>query len=330
EPPKQNATVRYPHMEWAYSNGYSKKYASAGWASYERNFAVWAESQGYALDIIAGHDLPDHPDLLKAYDCAVFIGHDEYWSWEMRDTVDAYVEGGGKAARFAGNLMWQTRLEDGGATQICHKYNARQTDPLRDTELSTTSWEAPEVGRPGALTFGLNASQGVYTRYGFCCPRAPGGFTVYRPEHWAFDGSDLYYGDVFGGESTIFGYEVDGLDYTVRHGLPYPTGEDGAPDSIDILAMGLATLVEDHHGHEGVEQYLGDWDARFIAETMHGEATPETIDRVKRGSGMMVTMAKGRCEVFHAGTTNWVAGLIDHDPFVERITRNVLDRYLCS
>ena len=33
-------------------------------------------------------------------------------------------------------------------------------------------------------------------------------------------------------------------------------------------------------------------------------------------------------EVFHAGTTNWVAGLIDKDPFVERITRNVLDRYL--
>ena len=30
------------------------------------------------------------------------------------------------------------------------------------------------------------------------------------------------------------------------------------------------------------------------------------------------------------GTTNWVVDLIDHDPFVERITRNVLDRYLGS
>jgi hypothetical protein len=328
--PAQNATVRYPHMEWSYTNGYSKKYASAGWASYERNFAVWAEEQGYALDIIAQHDLPDDPDVLKAYDCAVFIGHDEYWSWEMRDTVDAYVEGGGKAARFAGNFMWQTRLEDDGATQVCHKYDAREKDPLRETERSTTSWEAPEVGRPGALTFGLNASQGVYTRYGLCCPRAPGGFTVYRPEHWSLEGSDLYYGDVFGGESTIFGYEVDGLDYTFRHGLPYPTGDDGAPGGIEIIAMGLATLVEDNHGHEGVVQFLEDLDARFIAETMYYEATGETIDRVKRGSGMMVTMPKGKGEVFHAGTANWVAGLIDHDPFVERITRNVLDHYLAS
>ena len=326
-PPAQNATVRYPHMEWSYTNGYSKKYASAGWASYERNFAVWAEEQGYALDIIAQHDLPDQPDILGAYDCAVFIGHDEYWSWEMRDAVDAYVEGGGKAARFAGNFMWQTRLEDDGATQICHKYNARENDPLRETERSTTSWEAPEVGRPGALTFGLNASQGVYTRYGFCCPRAPGGFTVYRPEHWALDGSDLYYGDVFGGESTIFGYEDDGLDYTVRHGLPYPTGDDGAPGGVEIIAMGLATLVEDHHGHEGVVQYLEDLDARFIAETLYYEATEETIDRVKRGSGMMVAMPKGQGEVFHAGTANWVAGLGGRTP---RGSSGCPDRRRCA
>lgn len=44
--------VRYPYMEWAYAYGYSKKYASSGWASYERHFARWAESQGYAFDVI--------------------------------------------------------------------------------------------------------------------------------------------------------------------------------------------------------------------------------------------------------------------------------------
>jgi hypothetical protein len=78
KPPAQNAAARYPHMEWAYTNGYSKKYASADWACYERNFAVWTEAQGYALDVIAQHDLVGQPDILKSYDCAVFIGHDEY------------------------------------------------------------------------------------------------------------------------------------------------------------------------------------------------------------------------------------------------------------
>ena len=43
EPPRMGAAPRYPHMEWAYANGYSKKYTSAGWASYDRYFLRWAE-----------------------------------------------------------------------------------------------------------------------------------------------------------------------------------------------------------------------------------------------------------------------------------------------
>ncbi len=31
--PDNDEPVSYPHMEWAYANGYSKKYASTGWAS---------------------------------------------------------------------------------------------------------------------------------------------------------------------------------------------------------------------------------------------------------------------------------------------------------
>ena len=150
QPPAMGAAPRYPHMEWSYANGYSIKYASTGWASYERHFVAWAEAEGYGLDVITQHDLVDRPDVLAAYGCTVFIGHDEYWSWEMRDAVDGYVEGGGKVARFAGNFMWQTRLEDEGRTQICYKYTAREKDPMRDSARSTTSWEAPEVGRPGA------------------------------------------------------------------------------------------------------------------------------------------------------------------------------------
>ena len=46
ENPKMGAALRYPHMEWAYANGYSKKYASAGWASYERHYLHWLEDTG--------------------------------------------------------------------------------------------------------------------------------------------------------------------------------------------------------------------------------------------------------------------------------------------
>ncbi|WP_236790897.1 N,N-dimethylformamidase beta subunit family domain-containing protein [Amycolatopsis sp. GM8] len=45
-----------------------------------------------------------HPDILAEYDCAAIAGHDEYWTWEMRDAVDSYVDQGGGVARFAGNF----------------------------------------------------------------------------------------------------------------------------------------------------------------------------------------------------------------------------------
>jgi hypothetical protein len=132
--PEIGAAIRYPHMEWAYDNDYSKKYASAGWASYERPYVHWLENAGYAVDMISEQDLHLRPSIVDGYDCLTFIGHDEYWSWEMRDTIDAYVESGGSVARFAGNFLWQIRLEDSGRTQVCYKYRAREEDPVYGTD----------------------------------------------------------------------------------------------------------------------------------------------------------------------------------------------------
>ncbi len=45
---------------------------------------------------------------------------------------------------------------------------------------------------------------------------------------------------------------------------------------------------------------------------------------------MIVTFPRGKGEVFHAGSCEWVAGLLRRDPMVEMVTKNVLDRYLRS
>jgi len=328
-PTRPGEMVRYPYMEWAYAYGYSKKYASAGWASYERHFARWAEAEGYEFDVIALHDLHRDPDLLNRYACAVFVGHDEYWSAEMRDAVDAFVEGGGKAARFAGNFLWQTRIEDQGQTQICYKYIANQ-DPLMgtaDQHRVSGAWEGAPVDRPGARTFGVNALRGVYAGLGNCVGSGAGGFTVYRPEHWAFAGAGIGYGDVLGADSRIFGYEVDGLDHRFEDGLPFPTCSDGAVPGIEILALGLATNVEADHGVWGETLYIGSADAAFKARALYGDVTPETLDACTRGNGMIVSWRRGAGEVFTAATCEWVAGLIRRDRQVEQVTRNVLDRF---
>ena len=330
EPPP-GAAPRYPHMEWAFANGYSNKYASSGWASYDRHFLRWAERAGFAVDLASQHELHFHPEILDGYACVVFVGHDEYWTWEMRDAVDGYLERGGRVARFAGNFMWQTRLERGGKAQVCYKYRARAEDPAyrsADPSRTSASWEAPEVGRPGALTFGLNATSGLYAGWGACAPRGVRGFPVYRPEHWAFAGTGLCYGDLLGAQGHAFGYEVDGLDYIIRGGLPEPSETSGAPPGLQILALGLSSLKEERMDLPLDERFLSDDDARYVAEILRGDTSDAAVERVKRGAGMIVNFARGRGEVFHAGSCEWVAALSRRDPMVERVTENVLARYL--
>jgi hypothetical protein len=321
--------VRYPYMEWAYAYGYSKKYASTGWASYERHFARWAEGQGYDLDFATLHDLDADPTLLSRHACALFVGHDEYWSTPMRDAVDHYVAGGGKVARFAGNFLWQIRIEDGGRRQICYKHAADQ-NPIRGSgqdHLVSGAWEAAPVNRPGATTFGVNRLRGIYAGLGRCVAQGSGGFTVYRPDHWAFQDTGIGYGDVLGATSRIFGYEVDGIDHHIENGLPMPTGVDGADRSISIIALGLATTIKPNANIWGETSYIGDSDAAFRAQVIHGEVTTETLELASRGNGAIVHWHKGDGEVFTAGTCEWVIGLVRADDHVVRITRKVLDRF---
>ncbi len=329
--PPPAAPPRYPHMEWAFANGYSNKYASSGWASYDRHFFRWAERAGFAVDLASQHELHFTPEILEGYACVVFVGHDEYWTWEMRDAVDRYVDRGGRVARFAGNFMWQTRLERDGRAQVCYKYRARAEDPVyrsADPSRTSGSWEASETGRPGALTFGLNATDGLYAGWGGCAPRGVRGFPVYRPEHWAFAGTGLCYGDLLGAAGHAFGYEVDGLDYVIRGGLPEPSETSGAPRGLQILALGMSSLKEEPVDVPPDDRFLSDDDAKYVAEIRLGEPSGAAVDRVKRGAGMIVHFARARGEVFHAGSCEWVAALLRRDPMVERVTANVLTRYL--
>jgi hypothetical protein len=330
-PPELGEGPFYPNKEWAQANGFCMYYNSAGWAQFDRHFLQWAEREGYAPDMITQTDLHYRPEILDLYGTVVIVGHDEYWSWEMREALDAFTERGGKVARFGANYLWQIRMEDAGNIQVCHKFRAPAEDPVRGTDAirrMTTLWEAPEVAWPGSSTVGVNGVEGLYASWGGFTPRGQRGFTVYRPEHWAFAGTGLYYGDIFGGSARIFGYEVDGLDYTFRDGLPYPTGQDGAATDIDILAMAPAVLAEGVHHGDGSRQYLADSDLTGIVRLMTGGVAEADLHRYRYGSGMVVHMRKGKGEVVSAASCEWVMGLKRREPFTERITRNVLDRFL--
>ncbi len=315
---------RYPHMDYARAKGVSKKYASSGWAAFERPFALWCEGQGIGLDYLTQHDLHAFPGALDGYGRALIVGHDEYWTWDMRDHLEGWLDKGGELARFGGNFFWQTRLSDDLTTQTCFKSEAELRDPMAGTARMTSYWDHPQVGRPAVSTMGLTGSMGVYAGWSRCAAHGSGGFAVYRPDHWAMTGTGLGYGDVLGAASKIFAYEVDGIDYTMTHGLPFATQDAGLAGDLTIIGLSPATSLSHSTGPQDADAFIGASDAEDVARKVYGSLDAETLGRASRGNGCMAQYRRGAGAVFNAGSCEWVAGLIARERPVEQVTRNVL------
>jgi hypothetical protein len=169
---------------------------------------------------------------------------------------------------------------------------------------------------------------GTYNRYGVAAPRSSGGFTVYRPEHWAFAGTDLYYGDLLGGTPVnLATFELDSVEYTFRRGLPYPTFEDGAPETLEILALAPAVRGEEDRFGGTVPLNGPMEESSFLMDAIGEQVAPHYHELEGRGAGMIATFTRGKGEVFNGGATEWPRALELRDPFVEKIVRNVLDRF---
>jgi hypothetical protein len=340
-------TVYSPDPEMAAHRGYlalnhlSPFAGSAGWPDWELPFLQWAEREGYAVDVVLNADLAEHPGLLAAtadeggYSLYLSVGHDEYWSGHMRDTVEGFIGRGGNAAFLSGNTsFWQVRLEDPtpegpAATMVGYK-GFFKSDPVYGTdrigELSAM-WSDKEIGRPENLMTGVSFVRGGYHRIGKRATRGAGGYTIHRPGHWLFEGTGLDYGDVLGAESTTVGYECDGCDFTYRDGLPYPTGTDGTPLDFEILG----TVPAAHFTRTTATRPPPPdqpSEVEFIAaRAAGGGRTPDDVERFSHGHAVFGTYTSpAGGVVVTSGSTDWVHGLAAHDEPVEIITRNLLTR----
>ena len=274
-------------------------------ANWEQPFVEWAEKSGYTLEFAANGDLESRPEILKAYRLVLSVGHDEYWSAAMRDSLESYIGTGGNVAFFSGNTCcWQVRAEDDGKALTCWKQNYHQ-DPQyaqrRSYRTLATLWSHYLVERPENSLTGVGFLWGGYHRSHGQLMDASGAYTVHRPEHWLFAGTSLKRGDAFGGKDTIVGYECDGCELTWVDGLPIPTFRDGTPKSFEILASAPAKWHPD--------------DCEWYDRWENGRTGNAVLGSYTRG-GTVVTV----------GSTDWAHGLRGGDPVVDRITRNVLER----
>jgi hypothetical protein len=123
----------------------------------------------------------------------------------------------------------------------------------------------------------------------------------------------------------LLGYENDGCLFGFdADGLPTSTATLGVPENLEIIALAPASFAEAPSPYRPL---IPPEQLDVVATIAYGSASPAAQARVLRGHAVMAAFARGKGEVFNAGTTEWAHGLAAGDPFVTRITRNVLARF---
>jgi hypothetical protein len=326
------------YQEYRWANGYPGYMSSAGWFTYERRFVEWADAHGFELDMAASSDLAAHPEVADGYDLILSIGHDEYWSAGQRSTIEAHIARGGHLASFSGNTcFWQVQLTTDAAGEpdgyVCMKYSAHTSDPVLGTPAERTMsgmWADPIVGNPEWKFLGAGSAYGLYSRFGTAMPRGAGAFTVYRHDHWMFEGTGLGYGDLLGRDDGVVGYETVGTRITLDdYQLPVPRGGDGTPDDTVIVAYTPSTNLAMGDYPASIAALSDQGDLEFVASRVYGKLDADSMARVRYGNSvMLVCRPSGDSggEVVTIGSTDWVYGL--GDPAVSRVTENIIRRYL--
>ncbi|HUF97955.1 MAG TPA: N,N-dimethylformamidase beta subunit family domain-containing protein [Ilumatobacter sp.] len=331
------------YQAYRFANGYPGFMGSAGWFTHERRFVEWAEGSGYRFDYAVSSDLARlraSGDLTR-YRAIVSVGHDEYWSADQREAVEAFVADGGNVASLSGNTMfWQVRPEPaahGGTTMVCHKYSAHRTDPLAATNPTamTGMWADPEVARPESNFLGAASLYGLYHRFGQATARGVGGFVVHRDDHWMFADTGLRYGDVLGADFGVVGYETVGCLLGFDHArLPIAVADPALhgsshPHDTCVVAYTQSSNLGVGEYPKSISALDDQGDLEFIAERIFGGG-PAALAKVRHGNSVMLTCrpsGPSGGEVVVVGSTDWVFGLAD--PAVAQVTRNIME-HVCS
>ena len=268
----------------------------------EISFLKWLERNGFAVECCTSLDLHQDFDCLNGYQLLLSVGHDEYWSKEMRDNVERFIDNGGNAAFFSGNVCWwQVRFEEGNRIMVCYK--SAPEDPLTgvDNERVTVEWHNAPVSRPENSLTGVSYLNGAaISRPYDPSLMAVKAYKVRFAKHWVFEGTGLNDNDTFGRGENILGYETDAAEYAEADEIPRVTGRDGTPPTFVVLA------------------------------------TADLRDWLPYGKGGHATMGIYRRNgtVFTAATTGWVNGFRFPESAVHQITRNVISRlrhpHLCD
>jgi hypothetical protein len=246
-------------------------------ASWNYNMVRWMERNHLDVSYISNTDVHTKlPQLLKP---KLFLtqGHDEYWTWAMRDHVTSWRDEGVHLAFLGSNAAyWQIRYEDINRTNSTDNKDAIGFDEeprtvvcyrrlKRDPDKSKYSSIKFRISRPEALMIGVEYVFPLGDPF-------DEDIVVSNHSHWVFRGTGVKEGDKIPG---ILGYEVDRLNKKALEPM-----EGNIEEPIKIISKIFETPLINRR------------DEKFIS---HG-----TIYQASSGAN-----------VFGAGTMQWSWGLDD-------------------
>jgi uncharacterized repeat protein (TIGR02543 family) len=172
----------------------------------EYNMVRFMEREGYDVTYCTDVDTHENVNLLLSRRAFLSIGHDEYWSWQMRANVEAARDQGVSLGFFCANsCYWQIRFEaspvtgDPNRTIVCYKNEtSANVDPLSlsGSRFSTVRWRDDPVNRPEDALLGVM----------FPGSTVESDIVIYDSSHWVCAGTGLQNGDHL---VRLAGYEAD-------------------------------------------------------------------------------------------------------------------------
>jgi hypothetical protein len=181
---------------------------------YELSMLRFLEREGYDVSYSSSLDTHENGAQIRQHKAWFPVGHDEYWSTPMRNSVESARDVGVHLAFFAANTsFWQVRFApspvSGAAdrTMICYKDASLDPQAQSTTQwLTTVHFRDPLVNRPE------NQMIGVMWQY----DPVDADLVVINTTHWVFAGTGLHDGDHL---HRLLGGEVDAVFADIHPGL---------------------------------------------------------------------------------------------------------------
>ena len=167
---------------------------------WEFPLAFWMESQGYDVTYISNLDTHEDPEGLLRAKGFLSVGHDEYWSIEMYQHVQAAVRAGVSAAFFSGNAVCG-RIRFGDSGDAFERIGVfGPPNGTREFEMmKSLAHERPYAND----LIGAHSTGPVTGGADWICS---------KPEHWIYEGTGMKSGDRIPG---VIGWEYHGDPATI-------------------------------------------------------------------------------------------------------------------